>query len=107
MSTAHVGIQFALAVQQAALTGQSMYLLYCYLSTFFPSIDRAVLRLHELATGVPSQILDIAAAIYNRVVGEAVGTPCRYDSCCRDVGLHGLSCGVVMGLPVARDQALA
>ena len=77
MSTAHVGIQFALAVQQAALTGQSMYLLYCDLSTFFPSIDRAVLRLHELATGVPSQILDIAAAICNRVVGEAVGTPCR------------------------------
>ena len=105
MSTAHVGIQFALAVQQAALTGQSMYLLYCDLSTFFPSIDRAVLRLHELATGVPSQILDIAAAIYNRVVGEAVGTPCRYDSAAGLGDFFVNSMGALMGCVVSPDRA--
>ena len=105
MSTAHVGIQFALAVQQAALTGQSMYLLYCDLSTFFPSIDRAVLRLHELATGVPSQILDIAAAICNRVVEEAVGTPCRYDSAAGLGDFFVNSMGALMGCVVSPDRA--
>ena len=45
-----------------------MWVLYmdCDMAQLFPSLDRRLLRMHEIAAGVPSDVLDPAASIYGR-----------------------------------------
>ena len=45
-STAHVGVQLLVLVQQAARLGHTLNVCYVDLATFFPSIDRGVLLEH-------------------------------------------------------------
>ena len=48
-------------------------------------IGRGVLMIHEMALGLPEEVLDLATAIYG---GSVDGTECRYDSTTGYIALY-------------------
>jgi hypothetical protein len=53
MMASDPGLGAALAIQQAKALQHDLYLIFIDLATFFPSIDRGVLKAAELWHGIP------------------------------------------------------
>ena len=96
-SVAHVGIQLETLIQASVRLKRPMWVLYADMQQFFPSLDRQLLRMHEIAAGVPEDVLDLAAAIYGRGLSESDGTACRYDSAAGLGGTFKITVGALMG----------
>ena len=94
---AHVGIQLETLIQASVRLKNPMWVLYCDMAQFFPSLDRRLLRMHEIAAGVPKDVLDLAASIYGRGLSDTDGTPCRYDSAAGLGGTFYVTVGALMG----------
>jgi hypothetical protein len=95
----------AWVVQQAARLRHSVYMMYADLQQFFPRVNRACLRIGELAHGLPAEVVQLAAAIYGADGRDPRVARCVYDS---EGGLseafrNGL--GTLMGCPLSTDRA--
>ena len=92
-------------ISQARLAGAlgtvELWVLWVDLTTYFPSIQRDLLRAAEERHGVPMAVLDMTAAIFS----ANGGTPCRYDSAAGLGGLFLNSMGALMGCVLSPDKA--
>ena len=108
-STAHVGVQLQVLMQQAARIRHPLYVYYVDLATFFPSMERGILIDHERLAGVPEDLLNLVAAIYGAAEQEggsaANGAPCRYDSAAGLSDAFANNMGALMGCVLSPDKA--
>jgi len=100
-----VGIASGWAAQQARQCGSTFYLLYADLAQFFPRVHRQCLRVAEVAHGIPTKVLALAAAIYGEHSDDPRVARCVYDSAGGFSDAFPNGVGVLMGCPLSTDRA--
>ena len=100
-----VGIASGWAAQQARQCGSTFYLLYADLAQFFPRVHRRCLRVAEVAHGIPTKVLALAAAIYGEHADDPRVARCVYDSAGGFSDTFPNGVGVLMGCPLSTDRA--
>ena len=95
----------AALIQQQRRLQRPLYLLYIDLSTFFPKLDRQVVRYAEMIHGLPEEVSDLVALIYGEATNRDDCVECRYDS---EAGLGDPFknyMGALMGCVLSPDRA--